>query len=71
MKAVPGQIVAVIVILAGIGATQLPFARDGRSWNRAKKAGTLNAYREYERDYPAGRHSAMSPRAGTFLTGLR
>jgi len=58
VKAVPGQIVAVIVILAGIGATQLPFARDGRSWNRAQKAGTLHAYREYERDYPEGRHLA-------------
>ncbi len=60
MKANPRLVVVAAAIAAFIGATQLPFAYDGRSWIRAKKADTLDAYREYEHDYPKGRHLAKA-----------
>jgi hypothetical protein len=56
MKANRWSLAVVATIVAFVGLTQTPFAYDGRCWLRAKKANTLDAYREYERRYPEGRH---------------
>lgn len=55
------RVLAVVVAVAAfVGATQTPFAYDGRCWLRAKEANTLDAYREYERRYPEGRYLAKA-----------
>lgn len=53
-------VVAVAAVGAFVAATQTQFAYDGRCWLRAKKADTLDAYRQYERLYPEGRHLARA-----------